>query len=350
MKRLLTMSVAFAILLSSCSEKDNVEGSANNTNNRKLEKTLVLSYNDYGDFTSGGINSDRTYGWNNDKLMKVLGANGTWSYDFSYDGDNVSEVFWYSIYQDNIRPYRRFSYSYTNNRVSDYTITYLGSQDEIISCHVDYNDKGEVSTITENHDNYNRTVHYTWSNGNLVQKVTRQEGLSSGVRSSTNTTTYTYGNNKPLGKLIKGYDATRYASGYSPSSINNVLATVSHTIYDDGTESSETTDYTYIYDGEYISSSVHSYSPSGTIYTSYYKYTNTSDPTPTTYNIIAPREYGNGNIVKGNGVYASGKTVKLLAVPGEGYHFVRWSDGSTSNPMVFTATSDVRYEATFEAD
>ncbi len=53
--------------------------------------------------------------------------------------------------------------------------------------------------------------------------------------------------------------------------------------------------------------------------------------------------------VTGGGVYYPDETVTLTATPNEGHKFVNWSNGSTDNPLVFTATEDVELTANFEA-
>ena len=53
--------------------------------------------------------------------------------------------------------------------------------------------------------------------------------------------------------------------------------------------------------------------------------------------------------VTGGGVYYPDETVRLTATPNEGHKFVNWSNGSTDNPLVFTATEDVELTANFEA-
>ena len=53
--------------------------------------------------------------------------------------------------------------------------------------------------------------------------------------------------------------------------------------------------------------------------------------------------------VTGGGVYYPDETVTLTATPNEGHKFVNWSNGSTDNPLIFTATEDVELTANFEA-
>lgn len=54
--------------------------------------------------------------------------------------------------------------------------------------------------------------------------------------------------------------------------------------------------------------------------------------------------------VYGDGTYDYGANVTLFALPNMGYHFVRWTDGSTDYPRIVTVTGDATYTAVFEAD
>ena len=51
--------------------------------------------------------------------------------------------------------------------------------------------------------------------------------------------------------------------------------------------------------------------------------------------------------VSGGGTYEEGTEVTLTAAPAEGCVFKQWSDGTTANPYVFTATKDVTLTAQF---
>lgn len=54
-----------------------------------------------------------------------------------------------------------------------------------------------------------------------------------------------------------------------------------------------------------------------------------------------------GGTAIGGGIVDAGATVTLTATPSEGYHFVRWSDGSTANPYTFEAKANVSLTAEF---
>jgi len=51
----------------------------------------------------------------------------------------------------------------------------------------------------------------------------------------------------------------------------------------------------------------------------------------------------------GGGTYAANETATLKAFENEGYRFVKWQDGNTSNPRTITVTKDETYTAIFEA-
>ena len=51
----------------------------------------------------------------------------------------------------------------------------------------------------------------------------------------------------------------------------------------------------------------------------------------------------------GGGTFETGKTTTLSAIANEGYHFVKWSDGITTNPRTITVTQNISLEAIFEA-
>lgn len=69
-----------------------------------------------------------------------------------------------------------------------------------------------------------------------------------------------------------------------------------------------------------------------------------------TYTISATSNDETMGTVLGSGEYAAGATVTLTAIANSGYHFVRWSDGTTDDHYIFTAEADVELVAYFEAD
>ena len=68
------------------------------------------------------------------------------------------------------------------------------------------------------------------------------------------------------------------------------------------------------------------------------------------YNITAVSENETKGIVIGGGEYANGVNTTLMAVPNQGYKFVKWDDGSTENPRLVKVSSDAQYMAVFAED
>ena len=66
---------------------------------------------------------------------------------------------------------------------------------------------------------------------------------------------------------------------------------------------------------------------------------------PIAYTITATAENGT---VEGAGTYVEGTTISLTATPAEGYHFVKWSNESTTNPLTITVTKDIELQAIFD--
>lgn len=71
--------------------------------------------------------------------------------------------------------------------------------------------------------------------------------------------------------------------------------------------------------------------------------------------IFGPRQYqisvvsnnATYGTVSGSGTYNTGMQAIITATANEGYHFVQWNDGDTSNPRTFTVTSDTSFTAQF---
>ena len=71
---------------------------------------------------------------------------------------------------------------------------------------------------------------------------------------------------------------------------------------------------------------------------------------PITYTVTVVSANPEMGTVTGGGVYEAGATVTLTATPFDGYHFVRWNNGITSNPFVFAVSEDVTLSAEFAID
>ena len=54
-----------------------------------------------------------------------------------------------------------------------------------------------------------------------------------------------------------------------------------------------------------------------------------------------------GTVDQESGRFAEGTELTVTAVPSEGYHFEKWSDGETANPRTITVNNDVTLEAEF---
>ena len=73
------------------------------------------------------------------------------------------------------------------------------------------------------------------------------------------------------------------------------------------------------------------------------------NPDATIYTITATSADETMGTVAGAGEYAEGKTVTLTANANPGYEFVKWSNESTENPLIFEATENVTLTASFVA-
>lgn len=71
--------------------------------------------------------------------------------------------------------------------------------------------------------------------------------------------------------------------------------------------------------------------------------------TPQTYTITAESANTSMGTVTGGGTYNAGTTVQLIATAYQGYEFVNWQDGNTSNPRTITVTENATYTAYFQA-
>ena len=53
-------------------------------------------------------------------------------------------------------------------------------------------------------------------------------------------------------------------------------------------------------------------------------------------------------IVQGDSLLLEGKPLTISAIPSEGFHFVKWSDGNTDNPRTYSTAKDTSFTAIFE--
>ncbi len=71
----------------------------------------------------------------------------------------------------------------------------------------------------------------------------------------------------------------------------------------------------------------------------------------TVYQVVEVKASSEGHgSVSGGGEYETGTEITLTATPDEGYHFVKWSDGSTENPYTFVVSGAADLSALFEAN
>ena len=80
--------------------------------------------------------------------------------------------------------------------------------------------------------------------------------------------------------------------------------------------------------------------------TTFVEYT-ASFTTMPSYTITAVSADENMGTVIGGGTYYEGETATLTATANDGYTFVSWTDGNTSNPRTITVTGDAAFTATF---
>ena len=75
----------------------------------------------------------------------------------------------------------------------------------------------------------------------------------------------------------------------------------------------------------------------------------TTDPEPQRYTLTVLSADITHGTVTGGGSYEQGETATLEATATEGYVFLQWQDGSTTNPRSVTVTADATYMAYFAA-
>ena len=74
------------------------------------------------------------------------------------------------------------------------------------------------------------------------------------------------------------------------------------------------------------------------------------EPAVTYFDITTNANPAAGGTVTGDGTYAQGTEVTLVATANTGWHFVRWQDDNTDNPRTITVNATETYTAYFEAD
>ena len=71
--------------------------------------------------------------------------------------------------------------------------------------------------------------------------------------------------------------------------------------------------------------------------------------TPTRYTLTVQPNKAEWGTATGGGRYNSGARVAIEATPNTGYYFIKWSDGTESNPRTVTVSCDMTLYALFSA-
>ena len=337
MKKLFLLLAITATILTGCS-KDNDSSTTNDeASQRRVGKITHASYTDMGDHTDGNIWTT-TYEWDGNKIKQEK-MNGELRVVYNYSEDKVSEILYY---QNSIVTRRQYFTYNEKDQITKYTVSSIDGSFSAYA-NVSYNDNGEVSSVTCIDGNTTVSYNLTWNNGNITKLIIRVDSEST-HRTENYTITYDTKKSYRHGLGIEAFQYNEWL--FQPLCLETRNNPVSIHNDDDGTTR---TPCTYTYDGDYVQSykvnddgGYHMYPEEDTYYI---KYTNTDDPARI-YNVTANSSYGH---VNGAGEYEYGKTVKLHAMYyGYSYHFVRWSNGATDNPLVFMVTGDVNLYAIIE--
>lgn len=70
--------------------------------------------------------------------------------------------------------------------------------------------------------------------------------------------------------------------------------------------------------------------------------------TAATYTISTSVSPAGSGTVSGGGTYSKGTSIELNAIPNAGYEFLKWSDGTTTNPRTLMVTADQSFTAQFK--
>ncbi len=77
----------------------------------------------------------------------------------------------------------------------------------------------------------------------------------------------------------------------------------------------------------------------------------TANFVPKTFNVTVDSSVKGGSVIGGaTGIYQYGTEITVTAAPNEGYHFEKWSDGSTENPRTVIVSEDLTLSAEFVAN
>lgn len=335
MKKIVIFPILF--LLVACHKDDNIL----QPNDKRLIKSLYVSYVNNGYYTEGRIGNDpangymgsSTYEWNDSLVSSINGL------PVEYVGDTIflgGEYFIRAI-KENGRIKSIIRHAGSGN-YSTYTFT--------------YNDAGEIISL-ETMCSYcvPMTTTFTWEDGNIIEShETWYDGnLPNGKHETI--WEYTYDN---MHTPYEGMEDIRLILEPStPPSRNNVLTSRRITIESEGNLAEPITDTSELYlagtitysNGypiiqKYIDESTHKSKR-------YYVYADgTSATIPQICNITATanRSTEAGYYARGGGQYEYGATVILQAFERD---FIRWDDGNTDNPRTIIARGDATYTAIY---
>lgn len=347
MKRIYTFIIVFIIAASlvSCDKEALGEG-------KHLSVLSILNYSQ--DYTDGQLVSTRgSYGetslqWRGGLLYGIQGMEDI----FVYEGSHLKEINIPINSQNN-----HFEFIYDGDKLKN---IYGTSNNGWTKSTLIYNTNGNIDTIKGLSSTGNETIAIlTWQDGNVIRLQYQGNNYDSPEPSpSTLVYEYVYDNKTSAFSGMEQFFLFASCIGDPVSSIsrlsrNNLLrrTRVSNENNNDGIS------YIYSYDGDYPTSmkTTEGYSNSYSSYsrttTTYFQYTDGSGASLPEIITIKQIDVCNGDTLHSRTEkYTKGSPVALDPYNHYGYHFVRWSDGSTDNPRRITANLDASYTAIFEAD
>ena len=184
-------------------------------------------------------------------------------------------------------------------------------------------------------------------------------GASGGTRVSTSasyTISTVTSNHAYYARFTKKYYTITYSKGANVASLSRTSERVAHGANAAGSKMTvnTTTDSTsYAVDGWYNSGGSRvttsaTYAPTNV--TAAATYTAKGTATTRSYTLTVNSNNTDYGTVSGGGTYTYNTKVTIKATAKSGYHFVKWSDGSTDATREVTVTGAATYTATFAAD
>lgn len=184
-------------------------------------------------------------------------------------------------------------------------------------------------------------------------------GASGGTRVSTSasyTISTVTSNHTYYARFTKKYYTITYSKGANVASLSKTSERVAHGANASGstmTVNTTTASTSYAVDGWYNSGGSRvttsaTYAPTNV--TAAATYTAKGTATTRSYTLTVNSNNTNYGTVSGGGTYTYNTKVTIKATAKSGYHFVKWSDGSTDATREVTVTGAATYTATFAAD